>query len=80
MHRMACVDLPAMPLQILRRRHPDWAGFPAVVVVEDRAQGKILWADPLARRKGIFPGMLYSAGLALASSLRARPPRLRGST
>jgi hypothetical protein len=33
---MACVDLPAFPLQILLKRHPEWRGLPAAVVDEDR--------------------------------------------
>ena len=36
MDRLACVDLPALPLQILLQQHPDWVGHPAVVVAEDR--------------------------------------------
>lgn len=37
MDRLACVDLPALPLQLLRRLHPEWAlapGAPTAVVAE----------------------------------------------
>ena len=30
--RLACVDVPALPLQLLLRRYPDWCGRPAAVV------------------------------------------------
>src|SRR5437867_11827807 len=39
MERLACVSLPAFPLQLLLRSHPDWAGYPAVVIDEDKPQG-----------------------------------------
>ncbi len=73
MDRMACVDLPAFPLQILFRRHPDWSAHPAAVVESDRPQGVILWTNERAREAGILPGMRYAAGLSLASGLRAAP-------
>jgi protein ImuB len=69
--RLACVDLPAFPLQLLRRSHPEWAGLPAAVVDEDRPQGRILWACEQARQAGVLPGLRYAQALALASGLRA---------
>ena len=45
MVRLACVDLPAFPLQLLLRRHPEWASYPAAVVAEDKPQGLILWVN-----------------------------------
>lgn len=71
MARMACVDLPAFPLQILLRRHPEWRGFPAAVVEEDRPQGLLLWVNEAARRERVLPGMRYAAALSLAHELRA---------
>jgi len=71
MHRITCVNLPEFPLQLLLRRHPDWARLPAVVVERDAPQGEILWANEHARRFRILPGMRYAAGLALSSELRA---------
>jgi len=68
---MACVDLPAFPLQLLLRRHPEWSGHPAAVVDEDKPQGKLLWVNEEARRFRILPGMRYAAGLSLARELRA---------
>ncbi|HZE88782.1 MAG TPA: DNA polymerase Y family protein [Verrucomicrobiae bacterium] len=71
MDRLACVDLPAFPLQLLLRRHPDWTDRPAAVVNEERSLGVILWANERAHRAGILPGLRYAAGLALAADLRA---------
>jgi protein ImuB len=69
--RLACVDLPAFPLQLLLRRHPDWLGHPAAVVAEDKPQGLILWVNEAARQQGVLPGLRYVAAFSLASSLRA---------
>ena len=69
--RLACVDLPAFPLQLLLRRHPDWAGHPAVVVAEVKPQGLVLWVNENARRQGVLPGLRYAAAFSLATTLRA---------
>jgi protein ImuB len=69
--RLACVDLPAFPLQLLLKRHPDWAAYPAAVVAEDKPQGAILWVNERARQSGVLPGLRYAAALSLASGLRA---------
>jgi protein ImuB len=71
MDRMACVDLPALPLQLLLKRHPDWRVRPAAVVDCDKPQGVILWVNERARALRVLPGMRYAAGLALAGDLRA---------
>lgn len=71
MARMACVDLPAFPLQLLLKRHPGWSAHPVAVVDRDRPQGILLWVNETARHHRIRPGMRYAAGLALAQDLRA---------
>lgn len=71
MDRLACVDLPAFPLQLLLRRHPDWRRLPAVVVDEDRPQGVVQWANEQARSRGVLPGHRYAHALSLARELRA---------
>ena len=71
MDQWGCVDLPALPLQLLLRRHPDWERYPVAVVDEDRPQGKILWTNEAALRSKVFSGRSYAEGLALASELRA---------
>lgn len=69
--RIACIDLPALPLQLLLRDHPRWREHPAVVVKDDRPQGEILWVNEHARRMRILPGMRFAAARSLASQLRA---------
>jgi protein ImuB len=68
---MACVDLPAFPLQLLLGRHPDWRGCPAAVVDHDRSNGTLLWVNERARARQILPGMRYASALTLAGDLRA---------
>lgn len=70
MDRLACIDVPALPLQLLLQEHPDWAGLPAAVVAEDRPQARLLWVNEPARRAGVLPGQRYAAALSLALDLR----------
>lgn len=69
MERTACVDIRALPLQLLLRAHPEWKARPAVVVDRDKPQGIILWANRLAYSRRIVPGMRYAVGLSLAGEL-----------
>jgi protein ImuB len=69
--RLACVDLPAFPLQLLLKRRPEWRGWPCAVVDRDSPQGVILWVNEGARALRILPGQRYAAGLSLSSELRA---------
>ncbi|MDH4037944.1 MAG: DNA polymerase Y family protein [Candidatus Krumholzibacteria bacterium] len=69
--RIACLNLPEFPLQILLRAHPDWRDQPVAVVDRDTAQGTILWSNERARESRILPGMRYAAALYLAPGLRA---------
>ena len=71
MDRLACVSLAAFPLQLLLRRHPEWAAHPMAVVAEDRPQGLILWVNEEARRAGVLSGLCYAAGCSLTAELRA---------
>jgi protein ImuB len=69
--RIACLNLPEFPLQILLRAHPDWRALPVAVVDRDTAQGIILWANEKARASRILPGLRYAAALSLAPGLHA---------
>ena len=71
MDRMACVELPAFPLQLLLKRHPGWADRPVAVVDRDQPQGVVLWVNEAARAAGVRAGMRYAAGLSLARTLQA---------
>ena len=71
MAQLACVDIPALPLRLLSRRHPDWAGFPVAVVAEESLQALVLWVNERARQFRILPGIRYTTALSLSSELRA---------
>ena len=71
MARWACVDVPALPLQLLLQREPSWAVCPVAVVAEDAPQAPLVWVNEKARAGALLPGMRYAAALALASDLRA---------
>lgn len=71
--RLACVDVPALPLQLLLRRHPEWRGRPAAVVAEDAPRAPLLWVNEPARRHGVLPGMRYAAALSVCRKLEAAP-------
>lgn len=70
---IACVDVPALPLQLLRRTHPEGESKPLAVVEEDHPQARILWLDEVAARHGVRTGMRYAAALQLCRDLRAAP-------
>jgi len=74
--RVACLDLPALPLQIVWRAEPAWREHPVVVIDEDRPQGVVQWACERARATGVLTGQRYAHALSLCSGLRARvvPP------
>jgi len=67
--RVACVSLPAFPLQVLLRTHPDWREDPVVVVEEDRPTSRILWANRAARALRIRPGARFAQAQSLAARL-----------
>lgn len=71
MGRLACLSLPALPLQLLVRLHPDWKHQPAAVVAEEKSQGQILYVNRAAAEAGVRPGWRYGAGLSLVKELRA---------
>jgi protein ImuB len=68
--RMACVDLPALPLQLLVLRNPEWRGLAVAVTAEDSPQAELLWVNEVARAAGILPGLRYAAALSLDRNLR----------
>jgi protein ImuB len=74
--RVACLDLPALPLQLVWRSEPAWREHPVVVIDDDRPQGIVVWACERARATGVLAGQRYAHALSLCSGLRARvvPP------
>ena len=71
MGRLACISLPAFPLQLLLKRETAWRERPVAVVEEDKPQARLLWVNERARQFAVLPGMRYAAGLSLASELCA---------
>jgi protein ImuB len=69
--RLACVNVAALPLQILLRAHPAWTSLPVVVTEEDRPQALVLYLNARARRAGVRIGQRYATALALARALQA---------
>lgn len=69
--RLACVDVPALPLQCLVRRQPELATQPAVIVDELHPQGIVLWTNRAARQAGVRTGARYGHALGLCGQLRA---------
>lgn len=69
--RIACVDVPALPLQLVLREHPTWRDDPVVVVEDDRPQSRVLWLNLAADRLRIERGMRFNQAEAVASRLRA---------
>ena len=58
--RVACVDVPALALQLVLRAHPEWASDPVVIVTDDRPRAPIVWANRAARAVRIHRGMCFS--------------------
>jgi protein ImuB len=69
--RIACADLPAFPLQLVLRAHPEWREDPVVVVEDDRATAAVLWANRAARAQRIAPGLRFAQAQSLAARVRA---------
>ncbi len=70
--KIACLDLPALPLQVVWRKEPELRAQAVVVIDEDRPQGEVLWACERARATGVLPGQRYAHALSLHRGLRAR--------
>jgi protein ImuB len=75
MGRLACVDVPALPLQLVSRRHPEWLGFPVAAVAEESLQARLLWVNEQARQLRILPGERYATALSLSGELRVEVVR-----
>ena len=71
MDRLACVEVRALPLQLLAHRHPEWVGFPIAVVDRNTPQGIVAWVNESAWRSGIRTGFRHADALSLAPTLRA---------
>jgi protein ImuB len=70
--RLACIDVPALPLQLVLRDNPDWRPDPLVIVEKDDPLSPVLFANPPATAAHIRPGMRFNQAQMLT-------PRLRGA-
>lgn len=70
MDRVACADIPALPLQILLRQHPEWTDGPVAVVDSEKSTGTIQWVNKHARALQVIPGMRYTTALSLSRNLQ----------
>lgn len=71
MTRLACVNIFALPLQILLRRHPEWRDGPAAVVSRDQPHSPLVQVNEEARTLGVTQGMKFSSALSFARGLRS---------
>jgi len=71
MDRWACINIPALPLQVLLVRRPDWIRLPVAVVTRDAPTGEATWVNGWAKKHGVRPGLRYSAALGIVPTLRA---------
>ena len=69
--RMACINIRALPLQLLLRRHPEWKQRPVAVVEQEKPQSPLLWVNAPAGQAGIRSGMRYASALSLDRDLCA---------
>ncbi len=68
---LACLEIPALPLQLLLKQKPEWRELPVAVISEDRPQGIVTWLNARAREYRILPGQTYATALGLCRELRA---------
>jgi len=71
--RLACAEIPGLPLQLLLREHPEWRRHPSAVIAEDLPQSPVLWVNAPAQDGGVAPGLRYGSALAIVPDLRAAP-------
>ena len=69
--RTACINIRALPLQLLLRSHSEWRERPVAVVEEEKPLSPILWLNDAAVRGGIRSGIHYASALSLDRNLCA---------
>lgn len=70
MRRTGCVLIPMLPLQILLRQKPHWAGAPVAVVDDEGPNGRLLFLNMRARQTRLRIGMRQAVARDLLPSLR----------
>ncbi|MDB4988612.1 MAG: nucleotidyltransferase/DNA polymerase involved in repair [Myxococcaceae bacterium] len=71
LRRLACIDVPDLPLQMLLREHPEYRALPVAVVAEERPEAELLLINGHARALRLSTGMRFGAAKSLVPELRA---------
>lgn len=71
LRRLACIDVPDLPLQMLLRANPSYRDAPVAVVAEDRPEAELLLLNRHARALRLATGMRFGAAKSLVPELRA---------
>ena len=71
LRRLACIDVPDLPLQMLLRDHPSYRDAPTAVVAEERPEAELLLLNRHARALRLRTGMRFGAAKSLVPELRA---------
>jgi len=71
MDRLACINVPSLPLQIALRRLGPGSAASVALVKDDRPSSAVLQLNRAARVQGLRSGMRYSEALAIVPDLQA---------
>jgi protein ImuB len=71
LRRLACVDVPELPLQMLLRKFPAYRDAPAALVAEERPEAPLLLINRHARQMRLRTGMRFGAAKSLVPELCA---------
>ncbi len=69
--RCACVDIPELRLQIIKRREQTDTSIPLAVIEEDRPSAQVLELNAAAREAGLRTGLSYTLAQSLLPELHA---------
>jgi protein ImuB len=70
-YRIACLRLPALPLQWLYRQQPDWRGRKVAWLEQLKPDSPLRYLSPQAEALGLTVGMRYASALGLVPDLLA---------
>jgi protein ImuB len=70
LRRIACVDMPDLPLQMLLRANPSYRDAPVALVLEERPEAELLILNSKALALRLSTGMRFGAAKSLVPGLR----------
>ena len=71
LRRIACIDVPDLPLQMLTQAHPSYREAPVAVVAEELPEAPLLLINAQARALRLSTGMRFGAAKSLVPELCA---------